>query len=175
MLFRSKNSYQSTALSSTPTSNGSIAIGLQDPTARFHLPAGTATAATAPLKFTSGTNLTTPEAGAMEYDGTYLYFTPISPRKIVTYRKTVTTVTGSTTASVDSCLIASGSFTITLPDPSTVGNGAEIKVKKTSTGLSTVTISASAGTIDGATTTTLTTQYSSYTFISDGSTNWWII
>ena len=49
------------------------------------------------------------------------------------------------------------------------------KVKKTSTGLSTVTISASAGTIDGATTTTLTTQYSSYTFISDGSTNWWII
>ena len=50
-----------------------------------------------------------------------------------------------------------------------------VKVKKTSTGLSTVTISASAGTIDGATTTTLTTQYSSYTFISDGSTNWWII
>lgn len=38
--------------------------------------AGTATAGTAPLKFTSGTNLTTPEDGAVEYDGTYLYVTP---------------------------------------------------------------------------------------------------
>jgi len=39
------------------------------------LAAGTATAGTAPLKFTSGTNLTTAEAGAMEYDGTNLFFT----------------------------------------------------------------------------------------------------
>lgn len=40
------------------------------------LAAGTATAGTAPLKFTSGVNLTTAEAGAMEYDGTWAYFTP---------------------------------------------------------------------------------------------------
>jgi len=39
------------------------------------LPAGTATASTAPLKLTSGTNLTTPEAGAVEYDGTEFYGT----------------------------------------------------------------------------------------------------
>lgn len=45
------------------------------PTARFHLPAGSATANTAPLKFTSGTNLTTAEPGAMEYNGTNLFFT----------------------------------------------------------------------------------------------------
>jgi lysophospholipase L1-like esterase len=45
------------------------------PTARLHLAAGTATADTAPLKFTSGTNLTTPEAGAVEYDGTEFYGT----------------------------------------------------------------------------------------------------
>jgi hypothetical protein len=38
--------------------------------------AGTATAGTAPLKFTSGTNLGTPEAGAVEYDGSFLYQTP---------------------------------------------------------------------------------------------------
>lgn len=37
--------------------------------------AGTATAGTAPIKLTSGTNLTTAEAGAIEYDGTYLYST----------------------------------------------------------------------------------------------------
>lgn len=37
--------------------------------------AGTAAANTAPLKFTSGTHLTTPENGAVEYDGTHLYVT----------------------------------------------------------------------------------------------------
>jgi len=40
-----------------------------------NLKAGTATAGTAPLKFTSGTNLSTTEAGAIEFDGTHLYFT----------------------------------------------------------------------------------------------------
>jgi hypothetical protein len=39
------------------------------------LKAGTATAGTAPLKFTAGTNLTTPENGAMEFDGSNLYIT----------------------------------------------------------------------------------------------------
>lgn len=37
------------------------------PTARLHLPAGTATASTAPLKFTAGVVLTTPEVGVIEY------------------------------------------------------------------------------------------------------------
>lgn len=50
-------------------------IGTVLPTALLHLGAGTAAANTAPLKLTSGTNLTTAEAGAMEYDGTNLFFT----------------------------------------------------------------------------------------------------
>jgi hypothetical protein len=37
--------------------------------------AGTATAGTAPLKFTSGTVLSSPEAGAMEFNSDTLYFT----------------------------------------------------------------------------------------------------
>ena len=37
--------------------------------------AGAASANSAPLKFTTGTLLTTPEAGAVEYDGSHLYFT----------------------------------------------------------------------------------------------------
>lgn len=53
------------------------------PTALLMLAAGTATANTAPLKLTSGTNLTAAEAGAVEYDGTELYFTPGSTRHIV--------------------------------------------------------------------------------------------
>jgi len=36
---------------------------------------GTATSGTAPLKFTSGTLMTTPEAGAMEFNNNFLYFT----------------------------------------------------------------------------------------------------
>lgn len=39
------------------------------------LRAGTAAAGTAPLKFATGTNLTAPEAGALEYNGTNLFFT----------------------------------------------------------------------------------------------------
>ena len=40
------------------------------PTAVVHLKAGTATAGTSPLKLTSGTNMTTAEDGAIEYNGT---------------------------------------------------------------------------------------------------------
>ena len=52
-----------------------IGIGNSSPTAFIHLTAGTATANTAPLKLTSGTNLTTAEAGAMEFTTDNLYFT----------------------------------------------------------------------------------------------------
>ncbi len=58
--------------------------GAVDATAILHLPAGTATASTAPLKLTAGTNLTTPENGAFEFDGTNLYFTTGGVRKTVT-------------------------------------------------------------------------------------------
>lgn len=56
-------------------SGGNTGFGLTVPTAILHIAAGTATASTAPLKLTAGTNLATTEAGAIEYDGTHLYFT----------------------------------------------------------------------------------------------------
>lgn len=52
-----------------------IGVGTITPTASLHIKAGTATASTAPFKLTSGTNLTTAEAGAVEYNGTNLFFT----------------------------------------------------------------------------------------------------
>lgn len=55
--------------------SGSIHVGGTSPTARLHLPAGTSTASTAPLKLTSGTSLATPEAGAVEFDGSHFYGT----------------------------------------------------------------------------------------------------
>lgn len=58
----------------TILNSGQIGVGaVTNPTSDFMLPAGTATAGTAPLKFTSGTNLTSPEDGAVEYNGTHLY------------------------------------------------------------------------------------------------------
>ena len=45
------------------------------PSALVNIAAGTATANTAPLKFTSGTNLTTAEAGAVEYNGSNFFMT----------------------------------------------------------------------------------------------------
>lgn len=64
------------AVKMTLTKDGRMFIGgSTTPTSYLHLAAGTATASTAPLKFTSGTNLTTPETGAMEYNGTNLFFT----------------------------------------------------------------------------------------------------
>jgi hypothetical protein len=44
------------------------------PTARLHIAAGSASAGTAPIKLTAGTVNTSPEAGAIEFDGTDFYF-----------------------------------------------------------------------------------------------------
>lgn len=52
-----------------------VGFGVDSPTAKAHLGAGSSTANTAPLKFTAGTNLATPENGAMEFDGSKLYIT----------------------------------------------------------------------------------------------------
>lgn len=53
--------------------------GVNDPLNGMHkkvtIVAGTATAGTAPLKFNSGTLLTTPEAGAVEFNSNTLYYT----------------------------------------------------------------------------------------------------
>ena len=57
-------------------SAGQVGIGTTSPTATLHLRAGTASASSSPLKFNSGTNLTTPEIGAVEYDGTHLFASP---------------------------------------------------------------------------------------------------
>ncbi|PIY80757.1 MAG: hypothetical protein COY80_01275, partial [Candidatus Pacebacteria bacterium CG_4_10_14_0_8_um_filter_42_14] len=64
-------------------------IGTTSPTAILHLKAGTTTLA--PLKLTSGTNLTTPQTGAFEYDGAELYFTPVgTTRETVAYVSDIT-------------------------------------------------------------------------------------
>jgi alpha-tubulin suppressor-like RCC1 family protein len=57
-----------------------------------NLAAGNAT--TAPLKFVTGTNMTTAAAGNMEFDGTRLYFSPSTTRQTVAF---LTDITGGAT------------------------------------------------------------------------------
>lgn len=54
---------------------GRVGIGVAAPASWLHLKAGAAAANSAPLKFNTGTNLMTPENGAVEYDGSHLYIT----------------------------------------------------------------------------------------------------
>ncbi|MCK9371289.1 tail fiber domain-containing protein, partial [Candidatus Dojkabacteria bacterium] len=93
---------------------GNVGIGTTSPTAVLHLKAGTATANTAPLKLTSGTDLTTPEAGAFEYDGTNLHFTPVATRKTIAFTEDITSgyvpYTGAT-SNVDL-----GTYSLTTPN-----------------------------------------------------------
>jgi lysophospholipase L1-like esterase len=61
--------------------DGKVGIGTTAPTAILHIAtAGTAAAGTAPIKLNSGTALTTPEDGAIEYHGSHIYFTIGSTR-----------------------------------------------------------------------------------------------
>jgi len=60
--------------------DSNVGIGTVNPTSKLHVGAATTSAAGgAPLKIGAGTTiLTTPEVGAIEYDGSYLYQTPNS-------------------------------------------------------------------------------------------------
>ena len=54
------------------------------------------TSSAAPLTFSSGTNLATPAAGSVEYDGSKLYFTPGSTRETVATYNDASGATGDT-------------------------------------------------------------------------------
>jgi hypothetical protein len=69
----------SSTLNDIMTLNSSgLAIGASSATAGLLIRAASGAASSAPLKFTAGTNLSTPEAGAVEFDGNLLYITNAS-------------------------------------------------------------------------------------------------
>ena len=88
--------------------NNRLGIGTASPTSHLHIAAGTATASTAPLKFTAGTNLTTPESGAVEYDGTHLYATIGSTRYQLDQQNTLKATYQATPADPASTTSTSG-------------------------------------------------------------------
>lgn len=60
----------------TITGIGSVGIGTNNPQSKLHIGAGTTVAGTAPLELASGSLLTIPEQGVIEYDGSFFYNTP---------------------------------------------------------------------------------------------------
>jgi hypothetical protein len=72
--FAATSSSQFATVINDETGTGKVAFATGPTLAKVTLTAGTATAGTAPLKLTSGTNLTVVENGTFEYDGTHLYF-----------------------------------------------------------------------------------------------------
>lgn len=74
------------------TLTGNTSIGGQNPTAYFHIMTG-GTTTVPPFKLTAGTNLSSIQAGAIEYDGTHLYFTNGVPTRFqLDQQGTVTSV-----------------------------------------------------------------------------------
>lgn len=82
------------------TANGRVGIGaVSNPTARVHIAAGFASAGGAPFKLTSGTNLTSFESGAIEFDGNNFYQSNTIGRGVL--EKTRNQVVSAGTFSID--------------------------------------------------------------------------
>jgi hypothetical protein len=89
---------------------------------------------------------------------------------------TVSTITTTTTLSGERVVFAdatSAAFTVTLPDATTAA-GKRVDIKRINSGSNVVTVGSAGGTIDGASTFSLSQQYESITVVSDG-TNWEIV
>jgi hypothetical protein len=74
--------FASTVVAQDLVINGQVGVNVT-PSAWLTLRAGSADAGTAPLKMTVGTNLTTPEDGTIEYDGTRFYITEVDVRRVI--------------------------------------------------------------------------------------------
>lgn len=117
--YQSSGDYYKLTTSTGLVVGGSIAINTTAvPTAQIHVAAGSATAGTSPMKFTAGTLMTTPEAGAMEFD-THLYFTIGSTRYQLDQQ-----VSASNGISVNSGVIQLGGNVIT-PTTLTMATGGD--------------------------------------------------
>ncbi len=127
----------------TVLSNGNIGVGVAAPASALVLKAGVATVA--PFQLTAGTNLTTPLSGAIEYDGTNLYFTNSTP-----LRQTVAMVGASQTFSGNDTFTGTVSATssgtsLAVTNNETVGGTLQVTGASTFTGTTTYNGSVTVG------------------------------
>ena len=95
-----------------PSTGGRVGIGTATPTAVLHLKAGTATANTAPLKFTSGATMSIAEAGSVEFltDAYYGTITTGAARKTFAFLESPT-FTGTPTLPTGTIAVTQASNT----------------------------------------------------------------
>lgn len=74
------------AVGTSEIADGSVGTSDMSTSVKLQLGSGSASAGSAPLKFTSGTNMTTPEDGAIEYDGSQFYGTVSSGSRSILVR-----------------------------------------------------------------------------------------
>lgn len=140
--------------------------------AKATLQAGSATAGTSPLKFTSGTNMTAAEAGAMEFDGTSLYFTPVATRKTVAF--TDSNITGNaatvtTNANMTGDVTSVGNATTIAANAVTNAKAAQMAantIKGNNTGSTANAADLTAAQTNAMLVTAVNPQSSSYTFVA---------
>lgn len=89
----------------TISASGNVGVGTTTPSAKLHLAAGTSL--TAAVKFASGTLLSSPQSGTMEYDGYQFYLTDSAA-----LRRSI--ATGSSSGSIDNVSNLSSTSNITL-------------------------------------------------------------
>lgn len=160
----------------TSDSRVGVGNGMTSPTAILHLKAGTATASTSPLKFTSGTNLTTPEAGSVEYDGTNLFQTnSTTVRGKIEINRSSTSAAGTLalTTTYNRFIFSGTTATWTLPLPSS-NNDAKIYIVNKGSSNLTIDVSGGGSTIYDAgsnVTSKVISAGSNFIFWSDG-TDW---
>jgi len=97
--------------------NGRFGLGTTTPSAWLHIKAGTATAGSAPIKFTAGTLNTTAEVGALEYATGRLHFTGVGDRMVIDQTEQTETASSSvsnttTETTLHSHTIAAGEFVV---------------------------------------------------------------
>lgn len=117
------------------TNSGSVGIGTETPTAVLHLKAGSATANTSPLKFTSGATMSIAEAGSVEFltDAYYGTITTGAARKTFAFLESPTLTTPvlgvATATSVNKVTITAPATAATL----TIANNKTVTVNNTLT------------------------------------------
>ncbi len=165
-------------------STGRVGVYGASGTALLHIGAGTASASTAPLKFTTGTLNTTAEQGAIEYVDPFWYATNSGPDRRLIQMGGRNAQSGTTYTAVTSDvnkivgLTNTAARTITLPAANTIpaGNPIYFKDEAGTAAAANITINrAGADTIDGGTSTTITTNYGMKGVYSNGSSAWFIM
>lgn len=170
-------------------SAGQVGLGQTSPTAILHIKAGTTAANSAPIKLASGSLLTTPEAGAIEFltDKIYFTITTGAARKTIAFLESPALVTPDIGVASGTSLSLSGALDI-------ISTGAAPKAGQVTLVAGTATVNTtaigasslvffqrvSAGGTIGISTTYTKVNGTSFTINSDNSLdtstfNWWIV